>query len=120
MNPVLLESHDNVNTDLTAREKEIIVFVSHDGKVYPSGFLPVEVGSVRERPIYDVKTSHLFTSLTVAASRVFRVLAFPVLMRKKDLPCIYVFFPQCPEYMRKIFNIIPHHGGIDLDPYAHF
>ncbi len=30
------------------------VFVSHKGEVYPSGFLPVVVGNVRERPLSDI------------------------------------------------------------------
>src|SRR5690606_1808302 len=30
------------------------VFVDHLGAVYPSGFLPVPVGSVRDRPITEI------------------------------------------------------------------
>jgi radical SAM protein with 4Fe4S-binding SPASM domain len=30
------------------------IFVSHRGQVYPSGFLPVAVGSVRERPLSEI------------------------------------------------------------------
>jgi len=31
-----------------------ILFVSYDGQVYPSGFLPLPLGNVRERSIVDI------------------------------------------------------------------
>ncbi|MDR7446997.1 MAG: radical SAM/SPASM domain-containing protein, partial [Armatimonadota bacterium] len=34
-----------------------IVFVSHVGEVYPSGFLPLRAGSVRERSLVEVYRS---------------------------------------------------------------
>ncbi|MFF6996316.1 TIGR04053 family radical SAM/SPASM domain-containing protein [Streptomyces sp. NPDC008313] len=40
------------------------VFVSHTGTVHPSGFLPLDAGSVRTRPLTDIyRTSELFTGL---------------------------------------------------------
>lgn len=33
------------------RDGKGIVFVAHDGQVYPAGFLPLELGSVRETPL---------------------------------------------------------------------
>ncbi len=40
------------------------VFVSHLGKVYPSGFLPVACGDVRERPLSEIyRTSPLLRDL---------------------------------------------------------
>ena len=36
------------------RDGKGIVFVAHDGQVYPAGFLPLELGSVRERPLADI------------------------------------------------------------------
>jgi radical SAM protein with 4Fe4S-binding SPASM domain len=40
------------------------VFVDHVGRVQPSGFLPLAVGSVRERPLSDIyRTSPLLRSL---------------------------------------------------------
>ncbi len=41
-----------------------IVFISYDGKVYPSGFLPVPAGSVRSRSIVEIyRESTLFRML---------------------------------------------------------
>ncbi len=36
------------------RDGKGIVFVSHDGDVYPAGFLPLRLGNVKERSIVDV------------------------------------------------------------------
>ena len=36
------------------RDGKGIVFVAHDGQVYPAGFLPLELGSVRERPLAEI------------------------------------------------------------------
>jgi radical SAM protein len=40
------------------RDGKGIVFVSHDGQVYPAGFLPLELGSVRERALADLYRNH--------------------------------------------------------------
>lgn len=34
------------------------VFISHIGEVYPSGFLPIDCGNVRERPLADIYRRH--------------------------------------------------------------
>jgi AdoMet-dependent heme synthase len=34
------------------------VFVSHDGWVHPSGFLPIRTGNVRETPITELYRDH--------------------------------------------------------------
>lgn len=40
------------------------VFISHIGEVYPSGFLPVGCGNVRERPLTDIyRSSPVLTAL---------------------------------------------------------
>ena len=39
------------------RDGKGILFVAHDGDVYPSGFLPLRLGNVRERSIVDVYRS---------------------------------------------------------------
>lgn len=36
------------------RDGNGVVFVSHTGDVYPSGFLPIRAGSVRERPLPEI------------------------------------------------------------------
>jgi radical SAM protein len=36
------------------RDGKGIIFVAHDGEVYPAGFLPLGLGSVRERPLVDI------------------------------------------------------------------
>ena len=36
------------------RDGKGIVFVAHDGEVFPAGFLPVSVGNVRERSLVDL------------------------------------------------------------------
>lgn len=40
------------------RDGKGIVFVAHDGHVYPAGFLPVSLGNVRERSIVDIYRHH--------------------------------------------------------------
>ena len=36
------------------RDGKGIVFVAHDGEVYPAGFLPVGLGNIRNRPLADI------------------------------------------------------------------
>ena len=38
----------------STRDGKGIVFVAHDGEVYPAGFLPLGLGSVRETPLADI------------------------------------------------------------------
>jgi len=46
------------------RDGNGILFVNHDGSVYPSGFLPIAVGNVRETSIVELyRSSAVFTSL---------------------------------------------------------
>lgn len=40
------------------RDGKGILFVAHDGDVYPAGFLPVRLGNVRERSLVEVYRSH--------------------------------------------------------------
>ena len=40
------------------RDGKGLVFVSHDGHVYPAGFLPLSLGNVRERSIVDIYRHH--------------------------------------------------------------
>jgi AdoMet-dependent heme synthase len=40
------------------RDGKGIVFVAYDGEVYPAGFLPMGLGSVRERPLADIYRDH--------------------------------------------------------------
>jgi radical SAM protein len=40
------------------RDGKGIVFVSHDGEVWPAGFLPVPLGNVREKSIVDIYRYH--------------------------------------------------------------
>jgi len=46
------------------RDGNGIMFVAHDGAIYPSGFLPLSAGNVRSAPIADVYRHHeLFVRL---------------------------------------------------------
>jgi radical SAM protein len=36
------------------RDGKGILFIAHDGEVYPAGFLPMQLGSVRDRPLADI------------------------------------------------------------------
>ncbi|MGO9079284.1 MAG: TIGR04053 family radical SAM/SPASM domain-containing protein [Streptosporangiaceae bacterium] len=36
------------------RDGKGIVFIAHDGEVYPAGFLPVSLGSIRHRPLSEI------------------------------------------------------------------
>lgn len=38
------------------RDGKGILFISHDGEVYPAGFLPLSLGSVRDRSLRDIYT----------------------------------------------------------------
>ena len=38
------------------RDGKGIVFIAHDGEVYPAGFLPIGLGNVRDRPLRDIYT----------------------------------------------------------------
>lgn len=40
------------------RDGKGIVFIAHDGQVYPAGFLPLELGSVRDVPLADIYRDH--------------------------------------------------------------
>ena len=40
------------------RDGKGIVFVAHDGDVYPAGFLPLKLGNVRETPLADIYRDH--------------------------------------------------------------
>ncbi|HET7899972.1 MAG TPA: TIGR04053 family radical SAM/SPASM domain-containing protein [Candidatus Nanopelagicales bacterium] len=40
------------------RDGKGIVFVAHDGQVYPAGFLPLELGSVRDTPLAEIYRDH--------------------------------------------------------------
>ena len=40
------------------RDGKGIVFVAHDGDVYPAGFLPVRLGNVRESSLADIYRDH--------------------------------------------------------------
>jgi radical SAM protein with 4Fe4S-binding SPASM domain len=36
------------------RDGKGIVFIAHDGEVYPAGFLPIGLGNIRSRPLSDI------------------------------------------------------------------
>ncbi len=40
------------------RDGKGILFVAHDGAVYPAGFLPLKLGNVRTRPLADIYRRH--------------------------------------------------------------
>ena len=45
--------HSSAHTAAT-RDGKGIVFVAHDGEVYPAGFLPLGLGNLRDRPLSDI------------------------------------------------------------------
>ncbi len=47
----------NRRMGLGVRDGNGVVFVSHTGQVYPSGFLPIPLANVRERSLYDIYNS---------------------------------------------------------------
>lgn len=47
------EQRSSAHTAAT-RDGKGIVFVAHDGQVYPAGFLPLELGSVRDTPLSEL------------------------------------------------------------------
>ena len=40
------------------RDGKGIIFVAHDGEVYPAGFLPLGLGNVTDQPLRDIYTGH--------------------------------------------------------------
>jgi radical SAM protein with 4Fe4S-binding SPASM domain len=40
------------------RDGKGIVFIAHDGSVYPAGFLPLSLGNVRAQSVVDIYRSH--------------------------------------------------------------
>ena len=40
------------------RDGKGILFIAHNGEVYPAGFLPLGLGSVRERPLAEIYRDH--------------------------------------------------------------
>lgn len=40
------------------RDGKGIVFVAHNGEVYPAGFLPLGLGSIRDQPLADIYREH--------------------------------------------------------------
>ena len=36
------------------RDGKGILFISHDGEVYPAGFLPLGLGNIRDRPLHEI------------------------------------------------------------------
>jgi radical SAM protein, BA_1875 family len=54
----------SVGRGFGVRDGNGIMFISHDGNVHPSGFLPLTVGNVRRNDIVDLYRNHpVFTSL---------------------------------------------------------
>ncbi len=54
----------SIRAPLAVGDGSGVVFVSHVGEVFPSGFLPLAVGNVRERPLTELyRTSSLLRSL---------------------------------------------------------
>lgn len=57
-------AHTPVGRGFGIRDGNGIVFVSHTGAVYPSGFLPLSAGNVRHQSLVDLyRHSRLFTQL---------------------------------------------------------
>jgi radical SAM protein len=57
-------AHSSVGRGFGVRDGNGIVFVSHSGDVYPSGFLPLAAGNVRRDSLVDVyRSSELFVRL---------------------------------------------------------
>jgi AdoMet-dependent heme synthase len=43
---------------VSTRDGSGIVFIAHNGDVYPAGFLPLPLGNVRERPLAEIYRDH--------------------------------------------------------------
>lgn len=78
-----------------------IVFVSHDGKVYPSGFLPVEVGNIREKPLSEIYRN----------SGVMKLLREPSKFSGKCSNCAYNGY--CPGSRARSYNLTGDPFGND-------
>jgi radical SAM protein len=50
------------------RDGKGILFVAHDGEVYPAGFLPVGLGNLRDRPLHEIyRDDELLRQIRAAA-----------------------------------------------------
>ncbi|WP_241761892.1 TIGR04053 family radical SAM/SPASM domain-containing protein [Thermoplasma acidophilum] len=57
-------SKEYASSVIPTRDGFGIIFVGHDGEVYPSGFLPYSVGNVKDRSIVDIyRNSDLLNSI---------------------------------------------------------
>ena len=55
---------DSIRSGFQIRDGHGVMFVSHTGDIYPSGFLPLACGNVRKDPVVDVyRYSDLFLAL---------------------------------------------------------
>ena len=63
-NPDALDRNGAPRAPRGVNEAKGFVFISHIGDVYPSGFLPLKAGNVRQEPLSDIyRTSKLFVAL---------------------------------------------------------
>lgn len=51
-------SHRAAAQTVSTRDGSGIVFIAHNGDVYPAGFLPLPLGNVRERPLAEIYRDH--------------------------------------------------------------
>ena len=51
-------SHSPAAHTLATRDGSGIVFIAHNGDVYPAGFLPLPLGNVREHPLAELYREH--------------------------------------------------------------
>jgi radical SAM protein with 4Fe4S-binding SPASM domain len=60
----LLEQRPAIAAAFGIRDGNGIVFINHDGEVYPSGFLPLSAGNVRSRSLVEIyRHSPVLTAL---------------------------------------------------------
>ena len=56
-------------TGVPSNDGKGIMFISHQGEIYPSGFLPITTGNVRRDSVVEIyRNSELFRSLRDPAS----------------------------------------------------
>ncbi len=70
-------AHDGIKRAMGITDGRGMFFISHVGEVYPSGFLPVQAGNVRETTLRDIYLN----------SEIFRKLKNPDLLRGKCGKC---------------------------------
>jgi radical SAM protein len=96
----------NRRMGLGVRDGNGVIFVSHRGDIYPSGFLPLNLGNVRETKLSDIYNNH----------EVLKTLRDPSFYRGKCGTCPFKFI--CGGSRARAYAVNSHF--LEADPLCYF